>query len=144
LVIYDLEGELFFAAAPVLDRYLDNLRARIGSGKTRFVILRLKRVRHPDAVSIERLEHFLREHDGKGVTILLAGVRPDTLAVLRNVGIDDWFPADQIFAEGEQEFSATVSAVRYARARLGREGSDSVLVGADTTVSEEPNLYYLV
>jgi SulP family sulfate permease len=144
LVIYDLEGELFFAAAPVLDRYLDNLRARIGSGETRFVILRLKRVRHPDAVSIERLEHFLREHDGKGVTILLAGVRPDTLAVLRNVGIDDWFPADQIFAEGEQEFSATVSAVRYARARLGREGSDSVLVGADTTVSEEPNLYYLV
>jgi SulP family sulfate permease len=36
----------------------------------------LARVRDPDAVTIERLEHFLREEDGHGVTILLAGVRP--------------------------------------------------------------------
>ena len=144
LVIYDLEGELFFAAAPVLDRYLDTLRARIGTGETKFVVLRLKRVRHPDAVSIERLEHFLREHNGNGVTILLAGVRPDTLAVLKNVGIDSWFPAEQIFPEGEQEYSATVSAVRYARAELEPAHSDAVLVGADTGHSKDPNLYYLV
>jgi SulP family sulfate permease len=144
LLIYDLEGELFFAAAPVLDSYLDTLRARIGTGETRFVILRLKRVRHPDAVSIERLEYFLREHNGNGVTILLAGVRPDTLAVLRNVGIDGWFPAEQIFPEEDQEYSATVSAVRYARARLDSEKSNAILIGADTTYSGEPDLYYLV
>jgi SulP family sulfate permease len=144
LVIYDLEGELFFAAAPVLDSYLDTLRARIGTGETKFVILRLKRVRHPDAVSIERLEHFLREHNGNGVTILLAGVRRDTLAVLKNVGIDSWFPAEQIFPEEDQEYSATVSAVRYARAELDSEESDTILVGANTTHNEKPDLYYLV
>ena len=144
LVIYDLEGELFFAAAPVLDRHLDTLRDRIGTGETKFVILRLKRVRHPDAVSIERLEHFLREHNGNGVTILLAGVRPDTLAMLKNVGIDSWFPAEQIFPEGEQLYSATVSAVRYARAELEREQSAAILVGATTTHRDEPDLYYLV
>jgi SulP family sulfate permease len=55
--------------------------------------MRLKRVRDPDAVCIERLEHFLREENsrevnGCRVTILLAGVRPDTLKVLRNVEPD--------------------------------------------------------
>ena len=144
LVIYDLEGELFFAAAPVLDSYLDTLRARIGTGETKFVILRLKRDRHPDAVSIERLEHFLREHNGNGVTILLAGVRRVTLAVLKNVGIDSWFPAEQIFPEEDQEFSATVSAVRYARAKLDLDESHAILVGANTTHSGESQLYYLV
>ncbi len=64
-VIYDLEGELFFGAAPELDRYFDTLSARIHTDGIQFVILRLKRVRDPDDVCIERLEHFLREEDGR-------------------------------------------------------------------------------
>ena len=52
----------------------------------KFVVLRLKRVRHPDVVCIERIEHFLREETERGVTVLLAGVRPDMLGVLNNVG----------------------------------------------------------
>ncbi|MCW2559903.1 MAG: sodium-independent anion transporter, partial [Mycobacterium sp.] len=88
-VIYDLEGELFFGAAPELDKYFDTLRERIHTGGIQVVILRLKRVRDPNAVCIERLEHFLREENGRDVsgrrvTILLAGVRPDALKVLQN------------------------------------------------------------
>jgi len=71
-------------------------------------------------------------------------VRRDTLAVLKNVGIDSWFPAEQIFPEEDQEYSATVSAVRYARAELDSEESDTILVGANTTHNEKPDLYYLV
>jgi SulP family sulfate permease len=117
-IIYDLEGEFFFGAAPELDRYLDTLRSRIRSDELKFVILRLKRVRDPDAVCVERLERFLHEENGRGVTILLAGVRPDTLKVLTNLGFERWFPAEQVFPEEDEEYSATLSAVRFAQKRL--------------------------
>ncbi|OBC16836.1 sulfate transporter [Mycobacterium sp. 852013-50091_SCH5140682] len=135
IVIYDLEGELFFGAAPELDRYFDALRERIRAGEVKFVVLRLKRVRHPDAVCIERLEHFLREDHG--AIVLLAGVRPDTLTALTNVGLSSWFPAEQVFPEEEVEFSATLRAVRYAQARLTAEA-------AEEDPSADPKLYYLV
>ncbi|GAB2994779.1 SulP family inorganic anion transporter [Mycobacterium bourgelatii] len=132
-VIYDLEGELFFGAAPALERYLADLRRRIETddqGKT--VILRLKRVRHPDVVCIERIEHFLRELTDRDVTVLLAGVRPDLLTAFKNVGLQKWFPAEQLFPEEDKEFSATLKAVRYAHRK------------AATGPPEDPDLYYLV
>jgi sulfate permease, SulP family len=118
VIIYDLEGELFFGAAPELDRYLLELRQRIEADDITFLVLRLKRVRHPDVVCIERIEHFLREETARGVTVLLAGVRPDTLTVLKNVGLEKWFAEDHIFPEEDEEFSATLKAVRYAHNKL--------------------------
>lgn len=135
-VIYDLEGELFFGAAPELDRYLDALHARIRDEDLKVVILRLKRVRHPDVVCIERLEHFIKEQQGLGVTVLLAGVRPDSLALLQNIGFTQWLPAEQVFPEEDQEFSATLRAVRYAQTRL-----DETPSGPTT---QQDKLYYLV
>lgn len=66
IVIYDLEGELFFGAAPELDRYLLEIRKRIQADQIKYVVLRLKRVRHPDVVCIERIEHFLRDETARG------------------------------------------------------------------------------
>ncbi|MEJ0051077.1 MAG: SulP family inorganic anion transporter [Methylovirgula sp.] len=43
LIIFDIEGELFFGAAPELDRYLETIETRIAAQNIRFVILRLKR-----------------------------------------------------------------------------------------------------
>ena len=143
IVIYDLEGELFFGAAPELDRYLDDLQKRIRTDSVAFVILRLKRVRHPDAVCIERLEHFLREENGHGVTVLLAGVQRDTLAILHNVGFTSWFPAEQVFPEEDEEYSATLKAARYAHSQLAAAtAADSRAESA--TAAADPPRYYLV
>ena len=57
-LIYDFEGELFFGAAPELERYLEDLRERIRHDDIKYLVLRLKRVRHPDAVVIERIEQI--------------------------------------------------------------------------------------
>jgi SulP family sulfate permease len=141
IVIYDLEGELFFGAAPELDRYLTALSGRIEAEDVKFVILRLKRVRHPDVVCIERLEHFLREETAHGVTVLLAGVRPDTLAVLKNVGLQSWFNAEHIFPEEDEEYSATLKAVRYAHTKLAALESRAQLTPEQ---ADDPELYYLV
>jgi SulP family sulfate permease len=118
IVIYDLEGELFFGAAPELDRHLAAIEERIHADDSKFVVLRLKRVRHPDVVCIERIDHFLHELTDHGVTVLLAGVRPDLLEALNNVGLQGWFPAEHIFPEEEVEYSATLKAVRHASSHL--------------------------
>lgn len=143
IVIYDLEGELFFGAAPELDRYLTGISRRIAEGNIAFVVLRLKRVRHPDVVCIERIEHFLRETTERGVTVLLAGVRPDTLSVLNNVGFQSWFPAEQVFPEEDEEFSATLKAVRYAHNRLADLNVKERFTSAPE-LAPHSELYYLV
>jgi SulP family sulfate permease len=133
---------LFFGAAPELDRYLEAIETRIAAQNIKLVILRLKRARNPDVVCIERLEHFLREESAHGVTILLAGVRRDTLRALKNIGFETWFPADQVFPEEKEEYSATLKAVRYAYGRIPQtyetNGSDGHL---DLNAG---GLYYLV
>ncbi|MDT5326372.1 MAG: sulfate permease, SulP family [Mycobacterium sp.] len=105
-------------------------------------------MRDTDAVCIERLEHFLREEggrevDGHRVTVLLAGVRPDTLKVLRNIGFDDWFPAEQVFPEEDQEYSATLREVQFARAKLGIDEPGQRVAELGRERSADP-LYYLV
>jgi sulfate permease, SulP family len=134
IVIFDLEGELFFGAAPELDRHLAAIGERIRADDSKFVILRLKRVRHPDVVCIERIDHFLRELTERGVTVLLAGVRPDLIGALNNVGLQGWFPAEHVFPEEEVEYSATLKAVRHARSHLTATEIDEI----------ETPAYYLV
>src|SRR5262249_18291477 len=143
IVIYDLEGELFFGAAPELDRYLSEIGRRIADDDITFTVLRLKRVRHPDVVCIERIEHFLREQAARGVTILLAGVRPDTLGVLNNVGFQSWFPAEHVYPEEDEEYSATLKAVRYAHNRLAELKLKEPFTGAPE-LAAHADLYYLV
>jgi SulP family sulfate permease len=144
LLIYDLEGELFFGAAPELDRYFDALKKRIETQDVKFVVLRLKRVRNPDVVCIERLEHFLREETARGVTVLLAGVRTETVRILTNVGLETWFPASQVFPEEEEQYSATLKAVRFAIARLRAAPTDTSAPQTQMEVELTSKLYYLV
>jgi SulP family sulfate permease len=143
IIIYDLEGELFFGAATELDRYLLTLRQRIEADDVKCLVLRLKRVRHPDVVCIERIEQFLREETARGVTVLLAGVRPDTLGVLKNVGLESWFPAEQIFPEEDEEYSATLKAVRHAHNKLAALKLKEPFT-AESERTEHADLYYLV
>ncbi|MDT5350717.1 MAG: sulfate permease, SulP family [Mycobacterium sp.] len=143
VIIYDLEGELFFGAAPELDRYLVALQQRIETDNVKFLVLRLKRVRHPDVVCIERIEHFLREERAHGVTVLLAGVRPDTLGLAKNVGFQRWFPEEHIFPEEDEQYSATLRAVRYAHGQQAALNHDAPVTGVDE-IADDPDLYYLV
>src|SRR6202044_199578 len=75
VIIYDLEGEVFFGSGPELDRCFDGLKQRSQDAGIGCVVLRLKRTRNPDLVFLERLEHFLHEMSRDGKTVLLCGVR---------------------------------------------------------------------
>jgi sulfate permease, SulP family len=134
LLIYDLEGELFFGAAPELDRFLDQIRQETIRTGIKYVVLRLRRSRNPDVVAIEHLEHFLRDAEKRGVIVLLAGVRSNLANILRNVEFNKWLPADRIYPETGEKFSATLDAVRHAYGLLNQE----------TESKEKEAAYYLV
>jgi SulP family sulfate permease len=114
VLIFDFEGELFFGAAPDLEAYLDDALRKARRHGIRHLVLRLKRVRNPDVVALERLEIFLRDAEAQDLIVLLAGVRPDLLDALTRIGITRHLPADGIFAEEDEEYSATLKAIRHA------------------------------
>jgi SulP family sulfate permease len=119
MMILDLEGEFFFGAAPELDRYFDALLER---KDLRIVVLRVKRTRNPDIVCMERLQHFIIEMRGRGVPVLLCGVRPDFAQAMRNLRFEEFLPEDQVFHEEPRHIgSSTLAAVRHAYELLGED-----------------------
>ena len=118
MLLYDLEGELFFGAAPELDRCFEELKRRTKEENIHFVVLRLKRTRNPDMVALERFEHFLRDMEKEGTTALLCGIRPSFAKAMANLRFQEWLPADRIFLEEEERYSATLKAVRHVHELL--------------------------
>ncbi len=125
MIILDLEGELFFGAAPELNRYFNELKQKINAG-VRIFILRVKRTRNPDMVCMERFQHFLQEMEQKKITVLLCGVRKDFDQAMINLHFYDWLPEVRIFRENTGlPGSATSAAVRYAYDLLGDDVCDT-------------------
>ncbi len=144
-ILFDLEGEFFFGAAPELDRYLDEVKERALSQNTRVIVLRLKRIRNPDAVCLERIDHFLRDTQELGITVLLAGVRPDFLVAINSLNFLDWYPLDHIFPEeGDHADSATLNAVRRAYELLGNANTCEHCKPPKEAKTAETEWYYMV
>ncbi|MFY9629282.1 MAG: SulP family inorganic anion transporter [Methylocystis sp.] len=132
-LLYDLEGELFFGAGPELSRTLEHILRRAHDEAIGQVLLRLKRVRHPDVVALEHFEHFLKQAKISGVTVWLAGLQPDLLDSFRRLNFFEWLANDQFFVQGADEDSATLAAIRRIRSRLIAEPAKA-----------KDKLYYLV
>ena len=124
-LLYDLEGELFFGAGPELERTLLEIERRAEHSTGRHVLLRLKRVRNPDVVSLEHLEHFLKDARSRNITVWLAGLRPDLLAAFDRLKFWEWLPRDHVFPQGVDEDSATLAAIRLLRAELSDQADVS-------------------
>ncbi|MFM0223226.1 SulP family inorganic anion transporter [Paraburkholderia dipogonis] len=144
VAVWDFEGEFFFGAAPELDHHFETIKARARQQDVHYLVLRFKRVRNPDVVCIERLEHFLRDAQRDGLIVLLAGLRPALRHVLGNLRFTGWYPADRFFPEEDETWSATVRAVRYAYAQLGAGNICPHCAGRLQAEQRLADLYYLV
>ncbi|MCB9686676.1 MAG: SulP family inorganic anion transporter [Alphaproteobacteria bacterium] len=116
ILIFGLEGEMFFGAAANLEAHFEAILDRIEPG-VRVVVLRLKRVRNPDAVCIHLLETFLHEVAARDAKVILCGVREDLEDALRRVELD--IPADRIFSEQTVRNTSTLMAVKRAYELVG-------------------------
>ncbi len=113
LLIYDLEGELFFGAAPALEQHLSTIEKNAREA-ARVVVLRVKRVRNPDAVCLGLLDAFIQRMQARRVTVLICGVRPDVGWILHSTGVADRLGPRGVFREMIGPESSTLDAVRHA------------------------------
>ncbi|MGB8013770.1 MAG: SulP family inorganic anion transporter [Terriglobales bacterium] len=143
MLLYDLEGELFFGAAPELDRCFEELKRRTKNENVRSIVLRLKRTRNPDMVALERFEHFLHDMEEQGTAVMLCGIRSDFAKAMKNLKFDDWLPDDRVFHEEDEKFSATLKAVRHVHEVL-KDNSCPHCRQNGTAAADRQAQYYLV
>ena len=118
--IYSLEGEFFFGAAPELEQHLEAI-AQTGQDGVRVVVLRLKRIRNPDAVCMSILDRFIDQMHNDGVTVLFCGVRPDLMKVFESSGLARRLGPDRLFVfeETGKFWTSTLEAIRFAYEIIG-------------------------
>ena len=112
ILIYGLEGEMFFGSTAALHAHFATIEEAIGPD-TVVVVLRLKRARNPDAVGITLLEGFLERVHARGVEVLLCGVTNDFAGRLESSGLAALL-GKNLFLEQPVRQTSTALAVRRA------------------------------
>lgn len=109
IIAYRLDGALFFGAA---QRFLTELT---NVTDARVVILRMPDLLTLDATGAQTLGEIVAELEGRGITVLLKGVRPAHHRVLHAVGALDRL------ANERHVFADLDLAVRHAREHAARD-----------------------
>lgn len=112
LLIFGLEGELFFGASAALEGHFATIESRI-TGETRVLVLRLKRALNADAVALATLDQFLDRVKERGVHVLLCGVRAPLAAALDRTGASARL-GERIFLEQPVRQTSTLLAIQHA------------------------------
>lgn len=113
ILIFGLEGELFFGAVQSLETHLQTIEDRIGP-RTQVVVLRLKRARNPDAVGLHLLDDFIHRVEARGVQVLLCGVRDALYDAIRRSRVDRHLQPGHLFREQPVRQASTLLAMRHA------------------------------
>ncbi|MSP55194.1 MAG: SulP family inorganic anion transporter [Myxococcales bacterium] len=113
ILIFGLEGEMFFGSALSLDEHFDGMEARI-LPETKVMVLRLKRARNPDAVGMALLEGVIDRLTARGVRVITCGVRSEMYESFERCGIARKLAPEQIFRESAVRQTSTLLAIRHA------------------------------
>jgi len=108
IVAYRIDGPLFFAAAH------DFLLRLADVGEVRVVILRMSRVTTLDATGASVLADTIKRLEGRGITVLLSGVRPEHVQPLLLLGAYDRLSHER------HAFATTPEAIAHARLHAAR------------------------
>jgi SulP family sulfate permease len=117
VLIYGLEGEMFFGSVASLESRFDTILGRIDP-ETQIVILRAKRVRHPDASGMALFAAFLEQLEARGVHVILCGVRDGFHDVLVRSGLAEKLGEARIFREQPVRQTSTMLAIEHATRML--------------------------
>jgi SulP family sulfate permease len=140
ILIFNLEGEVFFGSGPALDHELGVIERRAHED-IRVVVLRVKHARYPDGVCLDVLDAFIRRLEGRGIVVLLCGVRPGMARALRNTGLAKHLGFRRIFYETTAAWSSTLDAIRYAYELVG---TDYCSICPRRQEPTEAPLYYMI
>jgi SulP family sulfate permease len=118
LLVYSLEGELFFGVEPELDKHLTTIR-HAAQKEVGAVLLILKQARNPDASFLSLLGTFHDHLRRRGVSLLLCGVQADLSKALANTSLDGEIGDSRIFREGTNNGSRIRDAIQAACSLVG-------------------------
>jgi SulP family sulfate permease len=119
ILVFGLEGELFFGSSAALEGHFAAIEERIGP-ETRVLVLRVKRARNPDAVGLTLLGDFMHRVRTRGVHVLLCGVREDLAQKLERTGIAAQL-GEKLFLEQPVRQTSTLLALRHAYELIGSD-----------------------
>lgn len=123
VLIFGLEGEMFFAAAASLEAQLAKIQERV-SDETQFVILRMKRARNPDAVGLSLIDEFIADMKERGITVLFCGVRQELFAAFKRANSHERMGKDNLFIEHAVRHTSTHKAIEYAFSIVSRSSAE--------------------
>jgi MFS superfamily sulfate permease-like transporter len=106
IVAYRMEGSLFFGAAHAFLLELSEV------SDVRVVILRMSRVAALDATGASMLADTIARLEGRHITVLLSGVRPEHERVLTQLGVY------RQLAHENHVFATTPAAIEHARTHV--------------------------
>ncbi len=118
VVAYRLEGPLFFAAAQAF------LVELVEITDVRVVILRMSRLQALDATGAAVLADAIRRLEGRGITVLLSGIKPSHARTLERSGVY------RSLADERHLFPSTPSAIEHAHVHVQRMLHDPSLRAA--------------
>jgi sulfate permease, SulP family len=131
ILIFGLEGELFFGASGALETHFAEIESRIGP-RTSVIVVRLKRARNPDAVGLTLLESFVDRVEARGVRVLLCGVRAELASRLDRVGFSERL-GERLFLEQPVRQTSTQLAIRHAYGLIPERCAICPMRGAQET-----------
>jgi len=114
VVAIDLQGELYFAGAEVLESRLKTLFQH----GARAIVLRLSHAYNLDATSAEALASVARHARARQCHLLLSGVKPGMYGTLERAGLVREMGIESIFRHTPELFADTHKALACARERV--------------------------
>lgn len=115
VLFLQVEGDLFFGLADELQDHL----TRLLQGPTSVVILRLRRTHSMDSSVMQVLEQFALQLRERGGHVILCGVRPDLIRIMRGYGLLKIIGEENVFEAGLGNFSSAKRALQRARELVG-------------------------
>ena len=106
VVAFRLDGPLFFGAAHTF------LLEVAEVSDVRVVILRLSRVNTLDATGAAVLGQTIKTLEGRGITVLLSGIKADHVSIFQNMGVY------KHLSHEKHVFESTPAAIEHARSHV--------------------------
>lgn len=109
--IVHVEGTLFFGASGELQNALDEV---VRDVNVKVLVIRLKRTQGMDITTARVLDRIATQLQSEGRHVILAGMRPRTMALLERTGLSERVGGANLFPTEPQWFSAMEKAMRRA------------------------------
>ena len=113
--MFRIDGALYFGAAEKITEQIDRLRTD-AEHRITVVVIRMSQLRMIDATGANTLVEIVDSLEARGMTVIVKGVQPEHLELLRAVGLMDSLRHRKHFVDDLDV------AIEHARSHVRRDG----------------------